>query len=137
MTKQFTNTDIAKIDWAKADRARMLRPLNGIRSQRLSPPAPSVWGVDVACSDRRSVRASLSGAGGFRAVWWNVFSAAYMAIVADATLERAMFAFHRFHHSATLSRLRFARSVTITANDIRNNGIVAATCQAAARRNEV
>lgn len=123
--RTFTNTDITKHDWAHRDRAALLRSLHATPAPRAATET-SGWGTDVVRDDRRSIRAYLRGKGDLRATWWNLYSALYTAIVPGATLERAMYAFHRLHHALTLSRLGFARAVATTAADIEQNGILAA-----------
>lgn len=134
MSKIFTNADIITTDWAKADRSAILRQLQRGRPRPRPTAACSGWGTDVTGGDPRSVRASVAGAGDFRNAWWNCFCAMYMAVIPDATLERAMYAFHRMHHSITLARMAFQVSVTATAADVERNGIVAAARHAAVRQ---
>jgi hypothetical protein len=127
--RKSSNADIIQHDWdwAQRDRAALLRSLHAGPAPRVPAAASSGWGTDVAGSDPRSVHAYLAGKGDLRTTWWNCFSTVYMAVVPAATLERAMFAFHRFHHSLTLARLGFAHSVAQTAADIEQNGVLAAT----------
>jgi len=135
MSKNFSNADIITTDWAMADRSAMLRRLHRARRPRpLSTGLCSGWGTDVSGSDRRSVHASVAGVGDFRTVWWNCFCAGYMAMVPGATLERAMYAFHRLHHSITLSRMAFQVAVRATTVDVQRDGVVAAARRAAVRQ---
>jgi len=120
-----TNADITKHDWARRDRAALLRSLHAKPAPRAAT-ATSGWGTDVAGKDPRSVHAYLNGKGDLRATWWNLYSAFYTALVPGATLERAMYSFHRLHHALTLSRLRFAHAVATTAADIEQNGVMSA-----------
>ena len=129
----FTNADIPHLDWAKRDRAALLRSLNSRKLPRPQRAASSGWNTDVAGSDRRSVHAFLSGKGDLRAGWWNLFSAVYLRLVPGATIERAMFAFHSFHHALTLGRLGFVLAVQRTATDIERGGVVAAARSAVVR----
>lgn len=124
--RNSNNADINQHDWAQRNRAAMLRSLHAGRAPRPPAAASSGWGTDVTGSDRRSVRAFLAGKGDARTAWWNLFSKVYVNVVRGATLEHAMFAFHRLHHSFTLARLVFAHSVAQTAADIEQKGVLAA-----------
>lgn len=133
MFKKFTNEDLSHLDWAQSDRTTLLRSLHTGGVQR-APAAPlSGWGTDVTGNDPRSVQAYLAGKGDLRATWWNLFSAIYAATVPGATVERAMYSFHRFHHALTLSRLSFAHSVSRTAADIEKSGVLSAANSSVAR----
>lgn len=129
----FTNADIAHLDWSQSDRAALLRSLHSRKLPRTPSAASSGWNTDVSASDPRSVRAFLSGKGDLRACWWSLFSAVYLWVVPGATLERAMFAFHSFHHALTLGRLGFLLAVQKTATDIERGGVVAVARSAVAR----
>ena len=131
--KNFTNADIANFDWAQRDRATLLRSLHSRKLPRTPTAASSGWNTDVAGSDPRSVRAYLSGRGDLRTTWWYLFSTIYLSVVQGATLERAMYTFHSFHHALTLARLGFLLSVQKTATDIERRGVVAATCRSVVR----
>lgn len=124
--KKSTNADIAQFDWAQRDRASLLRSLHAGRAPQAPAAVSSGWGTDVSGNDPRSVRAYLNGKGDLRATWWNLYSSIYVATVPGATLERAMYSFHRMHHALTLFRLGFAHSVAQTAADIEQKGMVAA-----------
>lgn len=124
--RKFSNADISQIDWARRDRAVMLRSLHTGRRPCTPKRASSGWGTDVTGNDPRSVRAYLAGKGDLRATWWNLFSAVYLAVVPGATLTHAMYAFHRIHHSLTIGRLTFAAAVSATAIDLEREGFVTA-----------
>lgn len=124
--RKSTNADITQHDWAQRDRATLLRSLHVGRAPRMPVIAASGVGTDVTGNDPRSVRAYLAGKGDARTAWWNLFSKVYVALVRGATLEHAMYAFHRLHHSLTLARLGFAQSVAQTAADIEQKGFLAA-----------
>ncbi|MFC5550197.1 hypothetical protein [Massilia aerilata] len=126
LNRKFTNADINQLDWARRDRATMLRSLHAASAPRAPRQASSGWATDVTGNDPRSVRAYLAGKGDLRATWWNLFSAVYMAVVPAATLTHAMYAFHRFHHALTIGRLTFAAAVSATAADLERDGIVTA-----------
>jgi hypothetical protein len=124
--RKSSNADITQHDWAKGDRAALLRSLHAGRAPRMPAAVCSGWGTDVTGNDPRSVRAYLAGKGDARTTWWNLYSSIYVAMVPGATLERAMYSFHRMHHALTLARLGFAHSVAQTAADIEQKGMVAA-----------
>lgn len=124
--RKFTNADITQLDWARRDRAIMLRSLHTGRRPCAPKRASSGWGTDVTGNDPRSVRAYLAGKGDLRTAWWNLFSAVYLAVVRGATLTHAMYSFHRLHHGLTIARLTFAASVSATAADLEREGLVAA-----------
>jgi hypothetical protein len=121
-----TNADIVRNDWAQSDRATLLRSLHAGGKPKAPAAASSGWGTDVTGDDPRSVRAYLTGKGDLRTSWWNLYSAAYMAVARGATLEHAMYSFHRLHHALTLSRLCFGQSLAQIAEDIERRGVLAA-----------
>jgi len=134
--KKSTDADLTQIDWAQSDRSALLCRLHTGPVPRTPAITSSGWGTDVARSDRRSVAAYLAGRGDLRTAWWNLFCAAYMRVVPDATIERAMYTFHRFHQTITLARLEFAHSVAQTASDVEHRGIIAAVRRSVAREME-
>lgn len=102
-TKPFTNAQLWEMDFASKERAAFLRsipPSLPAQSGYLAPalPAAGIWMTDVSAMDRRSVNAQLAGRGVFRAAWW----ALHCLLYPHASLEQAMFAFHRRHHALTL-----------------------------------
>ena len=131
--RKSTNADIHQHDWARRDRATLLHSLHAVRLPRTPAGSFSGWGTDVAGTDPRSVHAYLSGKGDMRTTWWSMYCAAYMTVVPRATLERAMFSFHRLHHAFTLARLGIAHSVAQTAADIQQQGMLVAVSNSAAR----
>lgn len=133
LNRKSTNADITKHDWAQRDRATLLRSLHAGRTSRKPAAASSGLGNDVTGNDPRSVRAYLAGKGDMRTGWWNLYSAVYMAVVPGATLERAMYSFHRRHHTLTLAMLGFAHAVARTATDIEQKGILAAAYNSVVR----
>lgn len=132
LNKNSTNADIAQFDWARRDRATLLRSLHTRRIPRPAT-ASSGWGSDAAGLDPRSVHAYLRGKGDLRVMWWNVFSTVYLATVPGASLERAMYGFHSFQHKLTLTRLKFATSINETASDIEREGLLEALQRSIAR----
>ena len=131
--RKSINADITQHDWAQRDRANFLRTLHAERAPRVPAAASSGWGTDVTGNDPRSVRAYLAGKGDGRTAWWNLFSKLYMTLVRGSTLEHAMYAYHRLHHSVTLAKFGFAQSVAQTAVDIEQKGLLAAAYNSVAR----
>jgi hypothetical protein len=131
--KKFGNTEIAGMDWAAAERQAALRSMHCLRV-RHAPTVSSGWDTDVAGGDKRSVHASLNGKGNLRAAWWNLFSRAYVVVIPDADLERAMYSFHRMHHMLTLGWLSYVLSVSETTVELKQRGLLAALHTAAADR---
>jgi hypothetical protein len=131
--RKSTNADILQHDWARRDRATLLHSLHAGQSPRTPAAASSGWGTDVAGTDRRSVRAYLSGKGDLRTTWWNLYSSLYLAVVPGSVLADAMYSFHRAHHSLTLARMSFAHAVARTAADIEHKGVLTAAKSSFAR----
>lgn len=128
---QIVDTKIVGIDWAMRERQAMLRGLHRAKVRAVGPAATSGWGTDVAGSDPRSVHASLHGKGDLRARWWNLYSRVYLAVVPGANVERAMYSFHRVHHTLTLGWLGYLLSVRTMTRDIQQRGVLAAVKKAA------
>lgn len=124
--RKSNNPDIAQHDWARRDRTAMLRSLHAGRVPCAPAAVSSGWGTDVGGRDPRSAHAYLAGKGDWRSTWWILYSQIYLVIVPDATLEHAMYSFHRLHHMLTLTRLRFLQSVARMASDIEHQGLFAA-----------
>lgn len=70
--KYFSNEDIALIDWAKQDRAELLRSLHCKKKYRAPNIVASGWDADGAGGDSRSVHAYIVGKGDLRTLWWNL-----------------------------------------------------------------
>lgn len=131
---QITNSNLRQLDWAQDDRAKALHAMQTAAPRTPCAGQTSGWGVDVAGSDPRSVRASLAGKGDARATWWKVFSWAFCNVVPGADLERAMYTFHSLHHQLTIARLEFLAAVVDTASDIERDGIIAAARRSLAKQ---
>jgi hypothetical protein len=127
---KIVDTQTVGTDWAVRERHAMLRGLHRVKVRPVAA-ATSGWGTDVAGSDPRSVHASLHGKGDLRATWWNLYSRAYLALVPGANVERAMYAFHRMHHTLTLGWLGYLVSVRTMTRDIQQRGVLAAVKTAA------
>lgn len=124
--KLFTNVDLAHIDWAKDDRAALLRTLQSVKLPLKGPAVSSGWGELAVDPDPRSVRRSLARRGDLRTTWWNFYSSIYLRFVPHASLEAAMYSFHHLHHGLTMARLEFWDSVTRTSNDVQRAGVLTA-----------
>lgn len=118
--RKSTNADITKHDWAQRDRAALLRSLHAGCAPFTPAEGSSRFGTNVVHNDPCSV---LSGKGDLRTTWWNLYCAVYMATVSSATLEQAMYSFHRIHRRLTLSGLRFADSLAQAKADVQRKGI--------------
>lgn len=129
--KNFGNSAVAGVDFASSDRQAALRAMHRVKV-RPAAAVTSGWGTDVARSDKRSVHAWLNGKGDLRAIWWNLYSRVYVALVPGADLERVMYSFHRVHHAVTLGLLSYIASVTKTTGDIKQQGLAAAVRAAVA-----
>lgn len=119
------NAPVVGADWAARERQAALRTLHRAKVRPASTVS-SGWGTDVAGSDRRSVHAWLRGKGDLRSAWWNFYSRAYLAVVPGASLERAMYSFHKMHHTFTLGWLGYLAGVREMRSDIETNGVMSA-----------
>ena len=122
----MSNADLKQVDWAQCERSAMLRSLHSKRLTSVVGDTSSGWGCNVIDGDRRSVHAYLTGKGDLRATWWNLYSAIYLMVVPSGNLERSMYSFHRFHHAMTLAGLEFWQSVSNTAFDVQQDGVMEA-----------
>jgi len=130
--KHFENSDITSMDWVEYERKAALRLMKSIRLCKTA--TTSIWGIDVARSDARSVGAWLDGRGDMRAAWWKFYSRVYQAVVPGADLERTMYSFHRVHHAVTFVWLSYLVSVRLMTIEIRERGLLAAVRTAAASK---
>lgn len=126
----ITNKNLNAIDWAASDRQAFLKSTPKMKRQKDRDIAPGlstrgVWMTDVSAMDRRSIKAQLAGRGDYRAFWWNISRFMQKVMKPSSTLEGAMYAFHKRHHSITLAKLRFFNEITDVAAVIRKSGFVA------------
>lgn len=123
----LTNDEIFTRDWAADDRQRFLRA-NRAQPQQKKPRTAShlICGTDVSGSDRRSVKAYLSGRGDFRTAWWLMFARVYSLALPHRGLEHAMYTFHSVHHRVTLAVAEFVRLRRGVERDIQSGGVLAA-----------
>lgn len=117
-------------DVSKLDRAAFLKKLPKPKKPRDREVAPGVmasqvWGRDVSGSDSRSVKAQLAGRGDLRVFWWNLNSFLHRLFSRGASLESAMYSFHRRHHAMTLTRIQFVRDVAEAHEVTRTRGLQA------------
>lgn len=84
----------------------------------------TIFSTNWAHVDRRSVKASLSGRGDCRVLWWRINEVLHRLIHPGTTLEETMFAYHSRHISFTLFALKFRKDVDAVAEAIRASGIV-------------
>lgn len=126
----ITNKNLKTIDWAAADRQVFLKTIPKMQRQKDRDIAPclstrGVWMTDVSAMDRRSIKAQLAGRGDYRAFWWNINRFMQKVMNPSSTLEGAMYAFHKRHHSITLEKMRFFNEISDAAAVIRKSGFVA------------
>lgn len=123
MKNQNYTGNLIGVNVSKHDRAAFLRKLPKSKKPRHRAIAPGVmasriWGQDVSGSDSRSVKAQLTGRGDLRPFWWHLNCAIHRLLCHDASLEQAMYDFHRRHHALTLGWLEFvhdfAEAVRVT-----------------------
>ena len=123
----INNKNIFTRDWAADERAKMLRAIPApkpIKHRCLAPglSTKGLCGQDVSILDRRSVKAHLAGRGDARPSWWNLYSCVYGRIFRGATLEEAMYSFHRRHQAITLFTLQVRADVRAIFRAIRAGG---------------
>ena len=85
----------------------------------------TIFTINWAERDRRSVKASLNGKGDGRVLWWEINQRIHRLVRPTATLEEIMFSFHSRHHAITLFFLKFRSDVDQVAAAIRSEGMVA------------
>ena len=122
----MSNADLNQVDSAQGERSVILGSLHSKRLTSVVSDTSSGWGGNIINEDRRSVHAYLKGKGDLRATWWNLYSTIYLMVVPRGTLEGAMYSFHRLHHAMTLARLEFWQSVSHTAADVQQDGVLEA-----------
>lgn len=127
--EHITNTTIFTIDWAMHDRAACLRSIpyssedcagryeSGRRTN-------DIWSTDVSATDKRSVKAYLAGRGDYRTQWWHFNLALHRLLQPQASLEQAMYAFHKRHHFLTIASLSLIRDYHDVFQAIRKHGVL-------------
>lgn len=91
----------------------------------------TIFTINWADQDTRSVKASLNGKGDSRVLWWEINQRIHRLVRPTATLEEIMFSFHSHHHAITLFILNFKMEVNRVAAIIRSEGVVAGIRNAA------
>lgn len=71
----------------------------------------TIFTTNWAETDRRSVKASLSGRGDCRVLWWKINQRIHQLLRPAAPLEEIMFSFHSRHHAIALFFLQFEADV--------------------------
>jgi hypothetical protein len=118
-------------DWAARERQGALRLMNRARCTlqrklRAAGEPTSPAAIRVRCMRPCTARATCARPSG------NLYSRVYLAVVPGATVERAMYSFHRTHHAVTLEWLGYQMSVRTMSPDIQQRGVLAAVKTAAA-----
>lgn len=83
----------------------------------------SIFTINWAAADPRSVQASLCGNGNPRVIWWDLNQRFHRVLRPKSTLEEIMFGFHTRHHSITIFFMKFRSDVRKVAAVIRSHGI--------------
>lgn len=85
----------------------------------------TIFTINWAKDDRRSVNAYLAGNGDSRVLWWHINRLAHQFLRPKASLEMIMFYFHSRHHAMTLLNLKYWADVKKVATVIHSRGILA------------
>lgn len=130
MKTHLTNQTIFSTDWAAAERQTFLRSIPRTRRKQefqLAPgiPARGIWMTDVSASDRRSVKAQMTGRGDYRAAWWRINQRVHRVLHPQATLEQQMYAFHKRHHRLTIALWTLLFDYREVLQAIRQHGVAA------------
>lgn len=91
----------------------------------------TIFTINWAEQDLRSVKASLNGKGDSRTLWWEINQRIHRLVRPTATLEEIMFSFHSRHHAITIFILNFKIEVDRVTAIIRSEGVVAGIRNAA------
>lgn len=85
----------------------------------------TIFSIDWAKEDRRSVKAYLNGKDDGRILWWMINRWIHQHLSPNASLENIMFCFHSRQHNLTLLKLEFRAYVQEVAEAIQYEGAVA------------
>lgn len=96
----------------------------------------TIFTINWAEGDRRSVKASLIGNGDGRVLWWEINQRLHKLFRHNATLEGIMFSFHSRHHAFTLFSLKYWTDVLKVTTAIRSHGFMAGIRTAITSSNE-
>jgi hypothetical protein len=91
----------------------------------------TIFTMNWAEHDPRSVKASLNGKGNGRVLWWKINQCIHQLVSPKKTLEEIMFSFHSRHHAITLFILDLRLEVSRVAAIIHSEGLVAGIRNAA------
>lgn len=90
----------------------------------------TIFTLDWARDDPRSVMAYLAGRGDGRTYWWNLNQLVHQTIKPDASLETVMYSFHTRHHRIAIAVFSFVIEVGRVAAVIRTQGLLAGAISA-------
>lgn len=85
----------------------------------------TIFSIDWAKEDRRSVKAYLNGKNDGRVLWWKINRWIHQHLSPNASLEKIMFCFHSRQHNLTLLKLEYRAYVQEVAKAIQYEGAVA------------
>lgn len=85
----------------------------------------TIFSIDWAKEDRRSVRAYLNGKDDGRVLWWKINRWIHQHLSPNASLEKIMFCFHSRQHNLTLLKLEYRAYVQEVAKAIQYEGAAA------------
>lgn len=85
----------------------------------------TIFTIDWAKEDRRSVKAYLDDKGNGRVLWWNINRWLHQHFRPKTSLEKIMFCFHSRHQTLTLLNLEYRADVQVVAKKIQSEGVVA------------
>ena len=84
----------------------------------------TIFTINWAKGDRRSVNAYLAGNGDGRVLWWHINRLTHQLLRPKASLEMIMFYFHSRHYVMTLLNLKYWADVKAVATVIHSHGIL-------------
>lgn len=128
--EHITNQNLMHIDYARKERIEFLKKIPNKRYRKIAYLAPglnarAVWMNDISVTDRRSVKAQLTGRGDYRALWWHLNCVFHRLLNPQATLEQQMYAFHQRQHRWTIARLIRIRNIETIQGIMHRRGIFA------------
>lgn len=85
----------------------------------------TIFSIDWAKEDRRSVKAYLNGKDDGRVLWWKINRWIHQHLSPNASLEKIMFCFHSRQHNLTLLKLEYRAYVQEVAKAIQYEGAAA------------
>ena len=85
----------------------------------------TIYTINWAEQDPRSVKASLNGKGDSRVLWWKIYQCIHQQISPQKTLEEITLSFHAHHSAITRFILAFRLDVSQITAVIRSKGVVA------------